>query len=101
MRMLRIFFLAPVLSILMGQEWQSVGGDPGGMKYSPLDQINRRNVAKLKVAWEFDTGEWSDGKTYPSRSAFEATPLVVDGILYVASPFGHLFALDAETGKPV
>ena len=101
MRMLRILFLAPVLSILMGQEWQSVGGDPGGMKYSPLDQINRRNVSKLKVAWEFDTGEWSDGKQYPSRSAFEATPLVVDGILYVASPFGHLFALDAETGKRV
>ncbi len=69
------------------------------MKYSPLEQINKRNVAKLRLAWEFDTGEWSDGTRYPSRSAFEATPLVIGGVMYVTSPFSHLFALDAETGK--
>ncbi len=68
------------------------------MKYSPLDQINRENVTSLEVAWEFDTGEWSDGSDYPSRSAFEATPLMVGEILYVTSPFAHLFALDPETG---
>jgi len=91
------FLLLPVCRG-WAQQWPSWGGDPGGMKYSPLAQINKENVRRLTVAWEFDTGEWSDGTVYPSRSAFEATPLVIDGVLYVTSPFSHLFALDAETG---
>jgi len=81
------------------QEWPHYGGDAGGSKYSTLDQINKRNVKDLKVAWTFDTGELSAGKEYPTRSAFEATPIVVDGVLYLTSPFAHLFALDPETGK--
>ena len=81
------------------QEWRHYGGDSGGSKYSSLDQITKENVTELEVAWEFDTGEFSDGAVYPTRSAFEATPLVVDGVLYVTSPFAHLFALDPETGE--
>ena len=38
-------------------EWPSWGGDPGSMHYSPLAQVNRENVANLKFAWEWDTGE--------------------------------------------
>jgi quinoprotein glucose dehydrogenase len=79
-------------------EWHSVGGDPGGRKYSPLDQINRKNVARLHEAWVYDTGDVSDGTTYPTRSAFEATPLVVDGVMYVSTPFCRLIALNPETG---
>lgn len=98
---MRVFF---VLTLLIagqaaGQEWRSWGGDPGGMKFSPLNQIDKKNVGRLKVAWVFDTEEYSDGKTYPSRSAFEATPLVLDNVMYVTSPFGHLFALDPESGR--
>jgi quinoprotein glucose dehydrogenase len=81
------------------QEWPHYGGDAGGLKYSTLDQINKRNVKQLQVAWTFDTEELSNGKEYPTRSAFEATPVVVDGVMYVTSPFAHLFALDPETGK--
>ncbi len=81
-----------------GQEWPAYGGDPGGTKFSSLKQINKRNVQNLKVAWVFDTGDVSDGKIYPTRSAFEATPLVVDGVLYVTTAFCRLIALDAETG---
>jgi glucose dehydrogenase len=81
------------------QEWPSYGGDPGGMKYSPLQQIDRRNVARLKVAWTYHTGDLSDGTKWPQRSAFETTPLVVDGILYLTTPFSRLVALEAETGK--
>jgi len=82
------------------QDWAYYGGDPGAMRYSPLDQITRDNVDQLKVAWEFDTGDSSDGEgEYPYRSAFEATPLVVDGALYIVSPFHRLFALDAVTGE--
>ncbi|MBI1941910.1 MAG: pyrroloquinoline quinone-dependent dehydrogenase [Acidobacteria bacterium] len=81
------------------QEWSSYGGDLGGTKYSSLDQINTTNVTKLKVAWVYDTGDFSEGTEYPTRSAFEATPLAVDGVLYVTTPFCRLVALDAETGE--
>jgi quinoprotein glucose dehydrogenase len=84
---------------LLAQEWRYYGGDAGGMKYSALKQINRANVTQLKVAWKFQTGDVSDGKTYPTKSAFEGTPLMVDGVLYVTTPFNRLIALDADTGK--
>jgi quinoprotein glucose dehydrogenase len=81
------------------QQWRSWGGDAGGMRYSPLQQINRKNVTHLKVAWVYRTGDFSDGTRYAVRSAFEATPLVVDGVLYVTTPFCRLIALDPETGR--
>ncbi|MGH9720439.1 MAG: pyrroloquinoline quinone-dependent dehydrogenase [Bryobacteraceae bacterium] len=84
---------------LLAQEWPSYGGDPGGSKHSSLNQINRSNVANLRVAWTFNTGDVSDGRTLPVRSAFETTPLVVDGVMYLTTPFCRLIALDAETGK--
>src|SRR5260370_35264695 len=85
--------------LLWAQDWQFYAGDPGGSKYSRLKQINRDNVTRLKVAWTYHTGDISDGSEYPPRSAFEATPLVIDGVLYITSPFSRLIALDAETGK--
>ena len=94
----------PVLfacTTLLAQEWRYYGGDAGGMKYSTLKQINRSNVTQLKVAWKFQTGDVSDGKTYPTRSAFETTPLIVDGVLYLTTPFNRLIALDPETGKQI
>jgi quinoprotein glucose dehydrogenase len=81
------------------QEWPTTSNDPGGSKYSPLKQIDRSNVGRLQVAWTYHTGDVSDGKTLVSRSAFEATPLASDGVLYVTTPFSRLIALDAETGK--
>lgn len=84
---------------LMAQEWHFYGGDAAGTKYSPLEQINKKNVTQLEVGWIYDTGDVSDGTEYPTRSAFEATPLVVDGVLYVTTPFCRLLALDAESGK--
>ena len=82
-----------------GDEWPYYGRDPGGTKYSPLDQIHRGNVAQLRVAWTYRTGDLSDGTDYPTRSAFECTPLVVDGVMYVTTPFCRLIALEAETGR--
>jgi len=68
------------------------------MRYSPLSQINRENVASLKVAWTFHTGDISDGKGSRKRSGFESTPLMVDSTLYVTTPFNRVIALDPETG---
>ena len=80
-------------------EWPAYGNDPGGMRYSPLSQINRENVSKLKVAWIFHTGDVSDGTRDRRRSGFEATPILVDGTLYFTTPFNRVIALDPETGK--
>ena len=80
-------------------DWPSYGNDPGGMRYSPLTQINRENVAKLKVAWVFHTGDISDGSGGRRRSGFETTPILVDGTLYLTTPFNRVIALDPETGK--
>ena len=84
---------------ILAQGWPYVGRDPGGTRHSSLRQINRGNVGKLAIAWTFDTNDWSDGKDLPSRSSFAATPLVIDGVLYVPSPMSRLFALDGETGE--
>ena len=83
----------------LAQEWPHYGGDLAGRKYSALDQINRDNVGRLQVAWTYHTGDVSDGSQYPVRSAFECTPLAVDGVLYLTTPFGRAIALEAATGK--
>jgi quinoprotein glucose dehydrogenase len=80
-------------------EWPNYGNDPGGMRYSPLDQIDRGNVTRLKVAWVFHTGEISDGSGGRRRSGFETTPILVDGTLYLTTPFNRVIALDPVTGK--
>ena len=87
------------------QEWPSYGGDPGGMRFSPLKQIHRGNVGRLTRAWTYHTGDLALGLSHgrnPSEGeveAFESTPLMVDGVLYVSTPSGRVIALDAETGK--
>jgi quinoprotein glucose dehydrogenase len=69
--------------------WPAYLGDEGRTHYSRLDQINRQNVRNLKVAWTFDTGDVGE---------FQANNLIVDGVLYTASPFRKVIALDAATG---
>ncbi len=80
-------------------EWSSYGRDSGGSRYSPLSQINRANVKRLEVAWTYRTGDLSDGKNARSSSAFQCTPIFVDGTLYAVSPFNRVIALDPVTGK--
>src|SRR5262249_56621917 len=62
-------------------EWPSYGGDTGGSRYSPLTQITKDNVTALRVAWEYHTGEVSDGSGGRRPRAFAATPLVAHGTL--------------------
>jgi quinoprotein glucose dehydrogenase len=82
-----------------GGEWPYYGHDAGGLRFSPLTQINRENVARLKVAWIFHTGEISEGRGNRKRSGFETTPILVDGTLYLTTPFNRVIALDPATGK--
>jgi quinoprotein glucose dehydrogenase len=80
-------------------DWPYYGHDAGGMRYSPLTQIQRENVSRLQVAWVFHTRDISDGKGRKKRSGFETTPLLVDGKLYLTTPFNRIIALDPETGR--
>ena len=94
-----LFLVLIAASPSLAQEWRYYGGDAGGSKYSSLQQITRENVTKLKVAWVYRTGDVSDGSIYTVRSAFEGTPLVVDGVMYLTTSFCRLIALDPETGR--
>ena len=94
-------FAAALLAAASGNDgdWPVYGHDSGGTKYSPLDQINRQNVTRLQAAWTFHTGDMYDPKGRGGKkSAFESTPLFIDGVLYVTTPFGRLIALDPATG---
>jgi quinoprotein glucose dehydrogenase len=80
-------------------EWPYYGGDPGGSRYSPLTQIGRDNVSQLRVAWEYYTGDVSDGSDGRRKIEFETTPIVAAGTMYLTTPFNRVIALDPETGR--
>src|SRR5688572_25802140 len=81
-------------SILVGAmadsaDWPSYGRDYSNGRFSPLSQISPANAQQLKLAWRYKTG---------IPHSFEATPVVIDGTMYVSTPLNHVVALDAATG---
>ncbi|MEI6086203.1 MAG: PQQ-binding-like beta-propeller repeat protein [Bacteroidota bacterium] len=76
-------------------EWTNYGGNKANNHYSSLVQIDTNNVASLKKAWEYHTGD-ADEKTQ-----IQVNPLIIDGVLYAVSPKLKLFALDAGSGKEI
>ena len=72
------------------QNWYAGGRDLGGTYYSPLTQINQANVRRLGFAWQF---------VLDGRRGQEATPIVIDGIMYTSGSWGYVYAVDAATGK--
>jgi quinoprotein glucose dehydrogenase len=88
-----IFSVAALSCVNRSSDWPAYRGDDGVNAYSPLDQINRNNVSKLKVAWIFRTGDNA------GKSSIECNPLIIDGTLYGVSPKLKTFALDAGTGR--
>lgn len=96
-------FLLAVIStsfLLRAQDWPAYGGDPAETHYSPLTRINRENVRNLKPAWEWKTGEAPIAEFQTTPGAFEVTPLMIDGVLYLSTPYNRVVALDPDTGKP-
>lgn len=78
--------------------WSIKGGTPDGIQYSSLNQITRDNVASLKEAWHYHSG---DADTARNRSQIQCNPIVVDGVLYGTSAGLKAFAVDAATGKEI
>jgi len=95
-------------------QWRSYGGDPGGTRYTALDQVDASNFTKLAVAWTWEPPDrgWREsllerrkrGEVFPGvqgdtvLAGFQVTPLMVDGVLYGITPTSRVFALDAGTG---
>jgi len=75
-------------------DWQAYARTHEGTRFSPLTQITKSNVSKLKRAWTIQTGDCLD-----EGCVFECTPLVIGSRMYVLTPFARVLALDAVTGK--
>jgi quinoprotein glucose dehydrogenase len=108
-------------------EWPTYGHDPGGTRFSPVTQITPANVSQLQVAWVYHMrpavataapdagrgaagddaappppqGRGGRGRGGSGFSGSQTTPIVVDGVMYIASPYGRVVALDPTTGKEV
>jgi len=79
--------------------WATFNGDLMAQKYATADQITPDNVKNLQKAWEFHTGDVSDGSGNKPMSVWSATPLFVNDTLYIGTPFYRIIALDPGTGK--
>ena len=81
--------------------WPSYGGNAESTKYSPLDQIDATNVARLQVAWEWVSPDGPIMLDHEgvSVSGLAVTPLMVDGVLYVRTSLSIVAAIDAATGE--
>jgi glucose dehydrogenase len=74
------------------KDWPTIGLDYGETRFSKLDQINTENVKNLGLMWSY---------SLDSSRGVEATPIVVDGIMYVTAPWSVVHAIDARTGKGI
>jgi len=79
------------------KDWPTYGHDAGGMRFSPLAEINATNVGRLKVAWVYHMRPAGAARFLPS----ETTPLVVDGVMYLSTPYSRVVAIDPITGKEI
>ena len=96
-------FSLPLAPTHAGQagEWRSYGGEKTSSKYAPLEQIHRDNVGQLRIAWRWNS---IDNEILAARPELwtmvnEATPLMVDGVIYTSTALSQVAALDAATGQ--
>jgi quinate dehydrogenase (quinone) len=81
-------------------DWRWYGGDAGGGRHSTLADIHTGNVSRLRRAWTYHTGDLGeDHRPNVRPTAFETTPLAVDGVLYLSTPTGRVVALDGDSGR--
>ncbi len=88
------------------QDWPSYGGDNGSTKYKPFDQITAENVSQLTTVWTWDSvdnetvaANIAAGNSRAVPGAYKATPIVIDGVMYVPTSFGRVVALNAQSGE--
>jgi quinoprotein glucose dehydrogenase len=111
MRLLHSFFTVSVFTTAITTgliapnplyaQWHAYGADKASTKYAPLDQINPDNFAKLQVAWRWRTADEAILAANPDLWTMvnEATPIIVNGVLYVSTSLSQVAAIDAQSGK--
>lgn len=72
--------------------WAYYGRDYTNQRYSPLESINSGNVNKLKLSWHYNTGK---------KATFQTSPIVIDGVMYITTPFNDVIAINAENGNEI
>jgi quinoprotein glucose dehydrogenase len=109
--LLPLILLIPITDFCIGQqhtlsqsddldhEWPVYGRDYFGSRYLPVSDINRSNVNSLQVAWMYRTGELEPQFKTSKPTSFQATPIVVNGTMFVSTPLGRVVALNPETGE--
>jgi quinoprotein glucose dehydrogenase len=102
---LALFTTATALSAPPGRQagaddsdWTAYGGDAGGNRFADTAQIDRGNVDRLKIAWTYRTGELGVGFARADKLAFETTPILASGTLYLSTPTNIVIALDPAKG---
>src|SRR5215472_5964163 len=90
MRPLALLVLAALP--LLADDWPLHGGSQSGQRYSALNQINDRNVSRLGLVWSKELG---------TSRGLEATPIVINGVIYTTGSWSVVFAFDAKTGKAI
>ena len=113
-----VIFVVGATSALQAQtDWRVYGNDPGGMRYSVLTQVNTENVSKLQLTWTYNTSEAVSSaaqgaaeiqgsgqgrrRTFRRQRRSQVTPLVIDNVMYLTTPFNRAVALEPETGKEI
>lgn len=80
-------------------EWTAYGRDVQGTRYVPAKGITKDNIGQLEIAWTYRTGETTSRFQTREPTSFQATPLVVNGVMYLSTPLGRVLALDPANGK--
>jgi quinoprotein glucose dehydrogenase len=96
--MISFALISSVAAAAPDSGWPAYGGDEGGTRYSPLTEITPANVGELRVAWTFRSGELGQGVKDWNRSAFEVTPILYDGTLYLTTSSTDVVAVNAVDG---
>ena len=80
-------------------EWRYVGAEQSHTKYAALDDINLMNVDQLEIVWEWEPGELPLEEFGTRPGSFQATPLMIDNVVYLSTMYTRVVALDADTGE--
>jgi quinate dehydrogenase (quinone) len=91
--------LTPVEPDKAQKDWAHYGNTEGGSRFAALDQINRTNVDKLKVAWTYHTGDIAESDGNGAED--QLTPLQIGNRVYLCTPHNNLIAVDADSGKKI
>jgi quinoprotein glucose dehydrogenase len=79
--------------------WSVYGRDLQGTRYLPASVITRENVHRLEPAWTYRTGEVKPEYATANPASFQATPVMMDGVMYLSTPLGRVIALDPASGE--